>query len=712
MSLHRSYQFTLTNAKLDVRSSAADVAQSALRWTLNFETGKSGRFRPRRGFTRFLDQVPYNNEDLHDQLLPLQEYYDDITPPPAGAEANRVWPTTLCASTKAFRAQGKESINHLREIISTNGARKLLAYTRSRIYQLNEPSGNWRIMADGYSGSEQSTARTWQSGQIKNLVFSTNDYDRPVVFDMNDDAPRGCAMRSTRPMTELDDINCAKAAALACFKNVLFLANLELDNGRVENQIVWSDVVRFDDLTQTTPIRFSNASGSIAGDAQLSYGHRILAMLPLGNVLHVYTTRGIWRGTATGDAAAAFSFECIYESDAGDLCLAYPNAIVSTGDAHWYLTREGHICKIDPYSPTPERLVWLANAGDLIAQTIDQENCQGHVAGYDAQNGEVLFSWVERGYSKPRRTFAFVPKVEFGSYLDVGFTAFVNFTSDQRLSFRDFLRQEGICGNSQLQDLFIKEGMPADLDDLPAPTCLFTHDTVDVLQPDGSTITTENYATGTLASDSLCALLGDRTADDYCQQCNEDQLFVAACAEDDCLKTLNAGYAREICTNGTGTGTNTEFGYESFAGTYAARGYLREFIAGPLVVGPDPTQAKAVSALLVEAEAETSLNPAWMGLQIGVSYTAADSLPEKGCGPVWSETVAREFKCLLTRSPDAYREQGLAPAIGLEAPFARAGRFIYVRVTLGEKDWKRIVAGTGGGGALSYFILKVRAASG
>ncbi|MEY4942786.1 MAG: hypothetical protein RL254_967 [Planctomycetota bacterium] len=733
-SPYRTFQFQLTNAKLDVRSSPADVSSSALRWLLNFETGKSGRFSSRRGFTRFLDQVPYNNEDLHDQLLPIQTFYQDITPRPAGADDLRAWPSSLCASTQEIRAQGSEPICHLREIISTNGTRKFIAATRSRIYQLNEPSGNWRLLSDGYSGSAQSTAKTWQSGQVKNLVFFTNDFDKPCVLDMDSDHLRGCAMRATRELTELDIIGCTKAAALCCFKNIVFLGNVELDNGRVENQLIWSDVVRYDDLTQTTPIRFSNASGSIAGDAQLSYGHRILAIVPLGNVLHVYTTRGIWRGSPTGDATAAFAFELLYESDAGDKCLAYPQAIVSTGDAHWYLSREGHIYKIDPFSTTPERMEWLANAGEIIARTIDQQTCDGHVAGYDAQNGEVYFSWVEKSggddhdnsdrhltdydtgaeqgyaaqrYSKPRRTFCFVPKTEFGSYMDVGFTAFGSFTSDRRLSFRDFMRQEGICSNTDLADMFVKEGMPADLTVTGAPTCLYTHDTVTI---DG--ITVEDYANGTQAEDSLCRMLNNATADDFCQQCNEDQLFVAACATDDCLKTMNVGYAREICTNSKlESGTITAQGYQTFVGTYAAQGYLREFITGPMVIGSDPSVNKMVSYLLVEGESEASVAPpAWMGLQIATAYNAADSLPENGCGPIWSETLLREFKCQLTRTPEQYSAQTLYPAFGLEGAFCRQGRFVYVRVTLGRREGKRVLSGTGGGGSLSNFQLKVRAA--
>jgi|GEM_PF-6043133 len=715
----RTYQFRLSKAKLDVRSEPADMSSQSLRWLLNCEMGKTGRLQRRRGWTRLLYDANYNNQDLHDQLLPIQSYYDSQEPPATDADKVIAWPSDLCAGEQKNRSNGREVITLIKDVVSTNGSRRLVAATRSRIYELNEATGNWRILGDGFSGNDSSTAKRWQSGQAKNFVCFTNDYDLPMYYEIGKDNLSGCAMSAIHPLPTLESIKLSKAAMLCVWKNVIFLGNVELDYGRLENKIVWSDLVRRDTAASPEEISFlSTKQGTVAGDADLSYGHKILRMLPLGNNALVYTTRGIWRVTATGGAPpddSAFAFEPIYENDRGDKCLAYPEAIASTGDAHYFLSREGYLYRMDAFNLTPQRLDWLADASDLIPRTIDQRVCDAHCMAYDATNGEIHVSWAKTEESTlGPMSFVFTPEEEWGTYVDAEFTAYGSFTSDQRLTFRDFLRNIGICTTDQLSaqggDLFLKEGLPIDT---PAPsnlTCIYTTQTK---TEDG--IETENWDAPYADELSLCHYLetiGMTRAEDFCQECNETLLFIGAHKEDGCLKQLNTGYAREWCANGNALGVLTDAGYISAEGIYVTQGYVTRMITGPMIVFDDPTQMKLASYMELESETETNslAAPARIGLKIGTSYQALDTSPHNlSCQTIWGNAVMQDFKCPLKLSTAEYRNSNLSPAFTIEGPFHKKGRYLYVDISIGAEQGGVIVPGTGGGGAFSNFRLKVKA---
>ena len=708
----RTYQFRLSKAKLDVRSEPADMSSQSLRWLLNFEMGKTGRLRRRRGWTRLFYSANYNNQDLHDQLLPLQNYYEDQSPKATGADDVSYWPSSKCYGDQKTRVNEREPISMIRDVVSTNGTRRLVVATRSRIYELNEATGNYRILGDGFSGGESSAAKRWQSGQAKNFVCLTNDYDIPMHYEIGKDELVGCAMSAMKPLPTLDSIKLTKAGMLTVWKNVIFLGNIELDYGRIENKIVWSDLVRRDSATNEEEISFSAAKlGTIAGDADLSYGHKILRMLPLGNNALLYTTRGIWRVTATGDSpvngGSAFYFEPIYESDRGDKCLAYPEAIVSTGEAHFFMSREGYIYRMDAFNLTPQRLEWLADAGDIIPRTIDQHVCDSHCMGYDATNGEVHVSWVQAGQDRAAMSFVFTPEEEWGTYVDAGFTAYGSFTSDQRLTFRDFLRNIGVCTTEQLGGLFVKEGLPVDIAIPSGLTCIYTTETK---TEDG--IETENWDAPQADPNSLCAYLNGARADDFCQECNETLLFIGAHSDDWCLKELNTGYSREICANQYAIGDITSDGYVSSIGVYMTQGYVTQAITGPMVIFDDPTQVKLVSYMELESEVEVnSLSaPARIGLRIGTSHQALDTTPNNlSCQTIWGSGVNQDFRCPLRYSPSEYRDSNLSPAFTIEGPFHKKGRYIYASISIGAEQGGQIVSGTGGGGSFSNFRLKVKA---
>lgn len=714
----RTYQFRLSQAKLDVRSEPADMSSQSLRWILNAEMGKTGRLHRRRGWTRLLHAANYNNQDLHDQLLPLQTYYENLDPKAADADKVIAWPSSLCAGQELVRENGREVISLIRDVVATNGSRRLVTATRSRIYELNEATGNYRLLGDGFSGQTNSTAKRWQCDQAKNFVCFTNDFDVPMYYEIGNDAIAGCAKSALKPMPTLDTIKLSKAGMLCVWKNVIFLGNVELDYGRLENKIVWSDLVRRDSATSKEEISFTHgdadlAEGTVAGDADLYYGHKVLRMVPMGNIAMIYTTRGIWRVTATGESPAnggsAFAFEPIYESPSGDKCLAYPGAIASTGEAHYFLSREGYLYKMDAFNLTPQRLDWLADAGDIIPRTLDQTICDWHIMGYDATVGEVHVSWVQQGEELPSMSFAFTPESEWGTYIDAGFTAYGSFTSDPRLTFRDFLRNLGICTTEEVGGLFTKEGLPADVPTPSGLTCIYTTQTK---IEDG--IETEDWDAPVADDNSLCRyleLIGQTRADDFCQECNETLLFIGASSVDWCLKQLNTGYSREHCSNPTATGSLTDLGYLSAVGTYTQAGYTTRFVTGPMVIFDDPTQSKLVSFMELESEVELNAlsDPAKVGLRLGTSYQALDTTPfNAACMAIWGTSVNRSFTCPLKMTPAHYHNNNLSPAFTIDGPFHKLGRYIYAHIAVGAEESGEIVDGIGGGGAFSNFRLKVK----
>src|SRR6188474_2000184 len=101
----------------DVRSSPDSVPLGLWRYRQNVTvTDNDGNCR-RPGWPKLFDNDRYNNEDLHDQLLSLQEYYEDratpyepqtdiITYPPGESVDSR----PKCNVNKKVRGIGRQPI--------------------------------------------------------------------------------------------------------------------------------------------------------------------------------------------------------------------------------------------------------------------------------------------------------------------------------------------------------------------------------------------------------------------------------------------------------------------------------------------------------------------------------------------------------------------------------------------------------------------------
>lgn len=756
----------LTGA-LDVRSRPDLMTPGSVRFRQNFASPQDLKLCRRAGWEKLLSQTPYNNQDLHDQLLPLQQYYADFVPVASGANDVTTYPSSLCDGSILSRTTGREYITYLSEIVSSTGFRKLIATTQSRIYELNERSGNWRLLADGMGGFPKTDLSVrFQLCQVKDTVLFTNDVDQPVAYQMF--APiQGCAMRAVTNIPDLDTIFLSKAACCAAFKNVAFLGNVEMDGQRLQNRIIWSD---YNDATSWDPARgeigavidstltgnvlsWSNPGSltykvqsrvsavddwieveivqtdnlivsdtsleyrvvsftitTIAGTQDLSYGHKILAITQLGDYLVVMTDRGIWQGTWTQAGAgggAAFTFRCTYESRQGDKCLIYPNTLVSDGNKLYWLSRDG-VYSYNFYQTEPEWVDWIHKADGVIFDgvagiaAINTQCCQSHVAGYRAVEKEIWISWAVLGSCIPSRTLVLNVDKKVADIVDAGFTCFTSYRSDSRGSLRDFMLDFCVCTSATLVAngiTFLKEGLPLASDPascVQTPDSLYTTETRDIGgNPANGQM--EDYDAEPSAN-SLCSILGGRTIDDLCRDCNQSQLFIGADVADWCLKQIGTSYNRERCTNPTARGVvfvdvNGIVTYASSTGTYRLDGYYSILRTQPMSYGLEEVR-KLVERFLISFEATDQAYPCVLQLRIGVSYQPEDpnvgtntnpntsQNASQGCGVVWQQTVRKMLTCPNALSPEQFADQNLVPNMGMEDAISMEAQWLYYEIVI------------------------------
>lgn len=691
--------------RMNVRSLPDQMSEGEFRFRLNMACTEEGRLCRMAGWQKFLSNGSYKNQDFHDQLLSLQTFYDDTDP--VSEEVITSWPSGECSGSVQFRTQGREVPTFGMQANSPYGARRFLVGTQSRLAVLNETTGNYRLLADGLGGTtDDGLSCRIYGAQLGNNVFFTNDYDIPFYWPI-DGEPEGCAVRSTREITDLDVIGVTKASVIATFAGSLHLANVVQDGQRYPNRIHSSD---FNDGTSFDPAR----DGSIASFYDLDAGEFILAMKQLGAQLIVLTKTSIWVGSPTGVADAPFSFTIVYKSNAGDKCLAYRNTVVSTGSQLIYAGKDGFYA-YDTYKAEPELVEWIDPSSGAVFNgistfgRINQSCCDSHVAEFKpfytqdtpdgSSKGEIWFSWAEAGSCLPSKTIVFNTEFKFVSLVDHGFSMFANYTSDTRISLRDWLLANCFCEACEEDELkFIKEPVSPAVTCPPSPAfvpaSLFSDD--ELIRYG---ITTENWDAETADEDSLCALLNGQAVDDLCRDCNQAQLFVAASSTDYCLKQIGTSFNRERCTNAaTGNNTTTTtstttagdgcVGYTSFTGSYAADGYYSAIISRPNKLGTQ--EIKNIKRLILDAFPVDQVTPCVLMLRVGYSHNAYDPLTgytenpntspnaTSGCGIIWKTYDRKSLACPLGDDPAGLLSANLNPTAGqgFNWPVFVEGKFI------------------------------------
>src|SRR5690349_6929147 len=416
----------LTGA-LDFRSIPDLMAPGSWRYRQNFSCPDENKVCRRTGWEKLLSRTPYNNQDLHDQLLVLQQYFPPLVPPSSENETASPLPNAACGTPPLTRTQLREYITLLFEATATSGTRKLIAGTQSRVYELNESTGNWRILGDGFGGSTRADlGRRFKAAQVGNTVAFTNGFDRVMAYEMFS-PPVGCPYRAMHPIADLDTIALTTAECIYSYKNAIFLGNVTMDGELLQNRLVWSD---FNDAESWDPAKatvtetidstltgnvlsWSNPNGqtymvqsrlnatqdwkeykiteaeslvvldttleyrvvafvinTAAGYQDLSYGHKILAITQIGDYLVVLTDKGVWQGTPTGVSGGdgpAFSFRLTYDaSDAsGDKCVCYPNTVCSRGGSLFWLGRDAAYM-YNFYETEPQKVEWIHKATGII----------------------------------------------------------------------------------------------------------------------------------------------------------------------------------------------------------------------------------------------------------------------------------------------------------------------------------------------------------
>ena len=664
---------------LDTRSTPDAVSIGNWRYRQNVMVQDAGKACRRPGWPRYRYERPiYNNEDLHDQLLSEQTYYADrpvpyspqsdiLIYPPGNDSVNQPY----CSGTVQTRTAGRQPITFLYEAKSTTGSRKLLSGTQNRIYALDEGKGNWQIISDAYGGEPgNGLNRRWEAAQVNDTVIFTNNYD-PVVGYILDSPIQGCGMQAVQRIDSLDGIGLTKASTVVAWKGTIFLGDVEMDGDRVEYRVVWS---RF-----KLPLNFTpgiEGGNGTAGFQDLPYGGRILKMLPLSDVLLIYTTISIWECRFVGGEKVFEFTERYSESENGAGCLAYRRTLVSDGKAHFYLGRDG-IYTYSLFLPQPELVEWMHLASGHVYETINELACDQHV-GVIFQD-EYWMSWVEEGKMLPERTLVLNTRLQTADFVDHGFSAFVSHAPDDRGTLLDFLLTRGICTpdevaeNSDLITTSVKEGgycnvegsigNPEDLPDRNIP--IWTNNALDV---DGRLI--EDYTKPEPDADSLCGLLGELTIEDLCQECPQTGLLIMASAADYALKQWSLKsdvYYREVSLATTPCGSWRRDGYDMILRTGA-----QDF--------GWPREDKDSRLLELEYVADVlQVIPSALQMRIGYSAQAVDSNNSASgrCALVWRNLKPKTLECQSVRSGGEHSEKNTRPSKTMNWTFFYTGRFFY-----------------------------------
>lgn len=424
---------------LEARVTTDEVPLGGYRWVKNFESTDEKRVCRATGWTRLQKSDDYNNEDLHDQLLSLVNY-------DKGPEF--VIPAVDQPIIFLHEAQDSYNINHL------------FAATQNRLYSKVQSTGNWRLIWDtlpdgGQPGKTPSTGHPnmqWTAACVGDTVVFSNSVDPPVYHVIDQPAIEEWSQSVSR-IKDLDSLQVSRAGVVVAWNNIVLYMDVTQDGRRRTNRILWSDYKK--------PISVKpNPDVSMGGYKDLDSGEVILAAKSLANTLLIYTTKGIWQAEVA-DESTVFTFSKRYDPERrGIRTLAYPRTLVSDGDSHWYMGTDG-IYRYNFYTAVPERVAWVHKATSIIYNDLKSGNCMIPCSGYELQKKTLWFSWAQRNDTLASQSIRINLQYPFVSYCDYGITAFGSYGPQTIKSTRDFILQNCICVEGDLDDSdwgFIKEG--------------------------------------------------------------------------------------------------------------------------------------------------------------------------------------------------------------------------------------------------------------
>lgn len=427
-----------------------------------------------------------------------------------------------------FRPGCREAITALGELVLSTG-RKLFAATMSRVYEYNQSSGSWRVLADGL-GNSGYTAAQCGCNSVRGIfakfgvyLIYTNNFD-PVLIYMLGAGEAECSQQALVPITDLLALGITRAGGAIEWKGFLFIWDYEEDGERKGGDVRWSD---FED-----PNSFIESDTSLAGFATIAVGETILNAAPLGNWLLFYTDKRIIRCSLVA-GEDVFNFEDIYKGSqsTGD-ALKYKFSLINAGDIHLYLGE--HDCwAFTQFDTRPVMVPWITKAcamifngiteDDATYERINEELCNLVTGGYNERTKEAYLSWPSGDNACPDVTLRFNLKYSAADLVDHGFTAFQTFRKELRPTFGAWLEELGVCDRGSQVASGSRDGAICPNSSTDEATLLYMRNATE--DPDLP-----------VDPQSLCARLQGKTLDDFCRDCAAPDTFIMASAGDFTLK--------------------------------------------------------------------------------------------------------------------------------------------------------------------------------
>lgn len=575
----------------------------------------------------------------------------------------------------------REAITHLNEVVTESGGRKLIAATMSRIYALNENTGNWKILADNLGNSAYQASQCgcndvrFTSAVQGSYITFTNGFNEPLQWKMGDEA-QGCDLWAAQPIPDLEAVGLSQAGGVVSWKGFTIFFDVTMDGVRKGGTVVWSD---FEDPTSYIP-----SDTSSAGQSTVAVGERFLAASPLGDFLYLFSDRAIWRVTLV--EGIIFSFNRIY---AGTAALRYRYSLVNNGDAILYGGSDQlYIFNQYDVRPLDVEVPWINKVSNVIYRGLNEDDaafgpinadrCDQFVGGWNEQFNEVWLSWPTDSNTCPNMTLVLNTQFHAADLVDHGFTAFRAYRQDNRPTIAQFLQEYGVCSFDELMASYVKEGAP----------CADTGTTA-IAEPDYIWNETENPNLPQ-GPNGLCTALGLKTEDEFCRDCGAPTRFVMADAWDFCLKQ----YADETYYRERYVGEVVD-GYIAYAcgftAFYVADGYDSVLQSGANDFGSD--NEKFIKRLSADFDAAPQTVPNLLYGYVGYSAQA-------GC-PIWIALEPVEMKCLSCFSETQQAQDNTRADDHPNFPCWQRGRYLH---------WRLKITGTGGGSTFSSVKQVVRQA--
>jgi len=519
--------------------------------------------------------------------------------------------------------------------VANDNSRRLFIGTKTRIAVLDETAGDYTILGSGFGadGNSSLTQVRFHASELQNVVVFTNGFDLVQYHEI--------ASGTLQPIPDLANagedhdsnvVPVMAAEVTVSWQGFEFLMNTLEGTERFASRIRWSDLNR--PLLWTPGQAAVDGIDPICGFQDLDYGEVILAAIPFGGALYVFTDKSIWKCTITIDAtqtdpAEVVTLSCskIYTEPKNQAkCLAYRNAIVNDGTAFWYAGRDG-IYRFKPgYTAEPERVEWLHRSTKIILPTedgppppatqIDKRACQSPVMEFFPATDELHFSWP---VAPPAETD--VPDCE--NYVPAAPTP-----------------GEGLNWHT-----------------LVANTKFETAD----YRPYGAT-SYANFRSDTAAQGN----------------CNQAILRLMAASRDFTLKQMDDRNGWEF--------------YNPSNDAYTIEGYYS------ILRGVFPFEKfdvdKILKSFLVELTPDDPTDTALIACRIGVSYESLDPNAANGrCEVLWKPLTSKPIKCRNNYTADEYNAMGVQPYGPVKWAFLRRGKILYYEVTIIASDGTAPIAG-------------------